>query len=165
MRYYFDIKLFDVNIMPTHYPGTPTERRALEAYIKLSRCAEAINAQVNAHLREVNLTISQFGALEALYHLGPLQLGELGGKILKSSADMTLVIDNLAKRGLVRRERRENDRRCIQIHLTEEGRALVAQILPAHVQIVEQTFAVLGADEQDQLAALCKRLGRQEPAP
>ena len=161
--YYFDIKLFYIKgYMPTHYPGTPEELRALDAYIKLSRSAEAVTAQVNAHLREFGLTISQFGALEALYHLGPMQPGELGVKILKSGGDMTLVIDNLAKRGLVQRERQEADRRCITIHLTEQGRELIAQILPEHIQAVVQTFTVLSAGEQEQLAALCKRVGLQE---
>lgn len=151
--------------MPTHYRGTPEERRALEAYIKLSRSAEAVTAQVNAHLREFGLTISQFGALEALHHLGPMQAGELGAKILKSGSDMTLVIDNLAKRGLVERERQEADRRCITIQLTEQGRELIAQIMPRHIQAVVQTFAVLNAGEQEQLAALCKQVGLQEAAP
>lgn len=148
--------------MPTHYPGTPEERRALDAYIKLSRASEAASARINAHLRTYGLTISQFGALEALYHLGPMQPGDLGSKILKSGGDMTLVIDNLVKRSLVRRERRYDDRRCISIHLTEQGREMIAQILPDHIQAVVMTFAILDPHQQELLAMLCKQLGRQE---
>jgi MarR family 2-MHQ and catechol resistance regulon transcriptional repressor len=150
--------------MPTHYPGSPKERRALDAYIKLSRAAEAVNVYVNAHLRDYQLTVSQFGVLEAIYHLGPKQTGELGEKILKSSGNMTLVIDNLEKRGLVERQQRDDDRRCINIHLTATGEALVAQVLPLHVEKVVDTFEVLSAEDQIQLGALCRRLGRQEEA-
>ncbi len=145
--------------MGTHYDGTAEEKRALEAYIKLSRSAEAVSQAINGHLRDVNLTISQFGVLEALYHLGPMQTGEVGEKILKSSGNMTLVIDNLVKRGLVRRQRREDDRRCINIHLTSEGEALVKQIWPKHLGGVVNAFAALTAEEQVELATLSRKVG------
>ena len=145
--------------MGTHYDGTAEEKRALEAYIKLSRSAEAVSQAINGHLRDVNLTISQFGVLEALYHLGPMQTGEVGEKILKSSGNMTLVIDNLVKRGLVRRQRREDDRRCINIHLTSEGEALLKQIWPKHLGGVVNAFAALTAEEQVQLATLSRKVG------
>ncbi|GAB4577984.1 MAG: MarR family transcriptional regulator [Anaerolineales bacterium] len=145
--------------MPTHYNGTEEEIRALNTYIKLSRAAESVNNRINAHLQSYQLTTSQFGVLEALYHLGPLQSGELGAKILKSSGNMTLVLDNLEKRHLIVRQRRADDRRCIEIHLTEEGTTLVAQIIPPHVAGIVQAFSTLTPTEQEQLAALCKTLG------
>jgi len=137
------------------------EKQALDAYIKLTRAADTVNVAINTHLRDHKLTTSQFGVLEALYHLGALQTGELGEKILKSSGNMTVVIDNLEKRGLVNRLPRDDDRRCIEIHLTEMGRSLVRRILPAHVEGVVKTFAVLSEEEQRQIAALCRKLGLQ----
>lgn len=145
--------------MATHYAGTEDERRALDCYIKLSRAAESVTQNINAHLREHDLTVSQFGALEALYHLGPMHSGELAEKILKSSGNMTLVIDNLVQRDLVYRQRREDDRRCVDIHLTEEGAKLIATILPAHVEGVVRSMSVLSASEQETVASLVRKLG------
>ncbi len=147
--------------MPTHFNGTATEKLALDVFIKLNRAAESTGLRINGHLQNYNLTTSQFGVIEALYHLGPLQPSELGTKILKSSGNMTTVIDNLEKRGLVRRARRENDRRCLDIHLTEEGKNLIAQILPDHIQGVVDTFAVLSEEEKTELARLCRKVGLQ----
>ena len=147
--------------MPTHYKGSAREKRALNAYIKLIRAAESTGLQINGHLQQHNLTLSQFGVLEALYHLGPLQPSELGTKILKSSGNMTTVIDNLEKRDLVMRARRAQDRRCLDIHLTDAGKNLVAQILPEHIQGVLATFSVLSAEEQETLAGLCRKVGLQ----
>jgi len=153
-------------IMATHFQGTEEERRALDAFIKLSRAAESVGARVNDHLRDDGLTVSQFGVLEALYHLGPMPAGQLAGKILRSSANLTLVIDNLARRGLVRRKRRADDRRTVEISLTEEGRALIAAILPDHVAGVVDAMSALSAEEQATLAALCRKVGlaQMEPA-
>ena len=145
--------------MGTHYQGTAVEMTALDLYIKLSRAADAATHAINGHLHEHNLTISQFGVLEALYFLGPQQPGQLAQKVLKSSGNMTLVIENLVKRGLVSRERRADDRRCIDVSLTEDGRALIAAIFPDHVAGVVQTVSVLTREEQQQLAALSRKLG------
>ena len=149
--------------MSTKFKGTTAERNALDAYIKLSRASEAVNQRVNDHLRHHHLTISQFGVLEAIYHLGPLQPRQLGSKILKSSGNMTLVIDNLVKRKLVTRERREDDRRRVDIALTKVGRELVEALLPHHVAGVVETFSALSEDELAVFGTLCKKLGLAQP--
>jgi MarR family 2-MHQ and catechol resistance regulon transcriptional repressor len=145
--------------MGTRYRGTQVEKDALDVYIKLSRAAGAVEASINCHLRDYGLTASQFGVLEALYHLGPLHQHELAAKILKSSGNLTLVIDNLVKRGLVDRERDEADRRYITVCLTEKGHGLIGDIFPGHVEHVVKAIGVLTAGEQRQLAALCRKLG------
>lgn len=145
--------------MGTHYQGTTEEMGALEVYIKLSRAAEAVTTRINAYLKDENLTISQFGVLEAIYHLGPMHQNQLGEKMLKSGGNMTMVIDNLEKRGLVQRERNPNDRRCVVVQLTEAGRELIEGLFPRHVQIVVNEIGVLTPQEQTQLAALCKKVG------
>ena len=139
--------------------GQEVRQRALGVYIKLSRAADAVHGRVNDHLLEHDLTPSLFGVLEALYHLGPLQIGEIGAKILKSSGNMTVVIDNLIKRSLVYRERQVDDRRCVKIHLTAEGHALIERIWAQHEHGIVEVFSVLSAEEQTQLAALCRKLG------
>ncbi len=145
--------------MGTHYKGTAAEILALNGYITLSRAHETVTSRINAHLQDYDLTISQFGVLEAIYHLGPLQPTQLAEKILKSGGNLTLVISNLVKRNLVLRQRREDDRRCIDIHLTPDGQALVEAILPDHVTGVVATMNVLTTVEQEQLTQLCRKLG------
>ena len=145
--------------MGTRYAGNEEEKRALEGYIKLSRALACVDARVNAHLGRRGLSTSQFGVLEALYHLGPLHQHQLAGKLLKSSGNLTLVLDNLEKRGLVVRSRDARDRRFVRVCLSEAGREAIEAILPDHVRGVAAAFAPLSAEEQRQLAELCKKLG------
>lgn len=150
--------------MPTKHLGTQGERRALDAYIKLARAHAAVDARINRPLAEHGLTVSQFGVLEALLHLGPLSQRELGRKILRSSGNVTLVIDNLCRGGLVRRLDDPVDRRVRRIELTERGRATVEDALPRHVERVRTAFSCLTAEEQEALAALLRRLGHANAA-
>ena len=89
--------------MGTKHHGTAREKRALDAYIKLRRAANTLSALEAAALREARLTESQFGVLEALYHLGPLRQTDLASKLLCSAGNLTTVVDNLERDGLVER--------------------------------------------------------------
>lgn len=148
--------------MGTRHRGTQTEVTALDAYIKLVRAVDSVSSRIHRHLDEVNLTITQFGVLEVLYHVGPLHQRDLAAKLLKSGGNITLVIDNLEKQNLVKRHREPDDRRCIKVCLTEKGQQLIAQVFPLHVAAVVQEMSVLSASEQEQLGYLCRRLGKQE---
>lgn len=145
--------------MPTRYRGSEKEVRALNALITLVRAAEAVTVAMHRGLGRKKLTSSQFGALEALFHLGPMCQGELAEKLLRSGASITSVVEGLEQRGLVVRQRTEEDKRFVRVALTSKGRALIGDIFPAHAQTVGRLFGVLTADEQEQLRRLCRKLG------
>lgn len=151
--------------MPTHYPGTQTEIRTLDTFIKLTRCTNSVLARLSERNTLDDLTPSQFAVLEALYHLGSLTQGEVSVKVLKSGSNMTTVIDNLERDGLVRRERDKNDRRVIHIHLTEAGRDKLEAVLPVHIAALVDEFSVLTESEQETLGQLCKKLGTGGESP
>ncbi len=145
--------------MTGKFRGTKTEVRSLSTYVKLMRAAEAVSTRVTRHLAESGLTISQFGVLEALHHLGPLCQRDIGKKILKSSGNITVVIDNLEKRGLVARVRGADDRRFFTVQLTSEGERLITGVFPPHAEAIVREMAVLTEEEQIELGRICKKLG------
>ena len=147
--------------MGTKYEGNEVERRALDLYIKLMRAADSVTARVNSHLLSANLTMSQFGTLETLYHLGPMGRARLEDKILRSSGNMTLVIDNLATRGLIIRQRDPEDSRQIVLHITDAGRKVIDTLFPRHVKNIVAEMSILSDEEQGVLAELCRRVGTQ----
>lgn len=147
--------------MATHYNGSDEERRALDAYIKLMRSTVAINAQLFPVLAaEFGITPSQLGVLEALSHLGPMSHCALAAKLLVSASNLTTVIDNLERDGLVRRERDPNDRRVSITSLTPAGEARLASFFPQHVRRLVSAMSALDPEEQVELGRLCRKLGR-----
>jgi MarR family transcriptional regulator, 2-MHQ and catechol-resistance regulon repressor len=146
--------------MPTHYEGPECQVLALDTMIKLYRATNTLVARLARRNSHGELTESQFGTLETLYHLGPMSQSEICSKLLKSSGNTTLVVDNLEKHGLVQRQRDENDRRVVVVQLTEAGRELIAELFPAHAVAVSEEMAVLSAEEQRQLGELCRKLGK-----
>ena len=139
------------------YRKSPEHKLALNTFIKLQRCANSVVNDVHSHLQH-KLTVSQFGILEALYHLGPMCQKELAEKILKSAGNITTVINNLEKNNLVRREVLATDKRSFAVSLTKEGRHLIESIFPAHAELIRKRLSVLNHAEQNQLGALLKKL-------
>ena len=146
--------------MPTHFKGNPQQILALDTYIKLTRASESISNRINHGGTLQGLTPSQFSVLEALYHLGPMTQGELSVKLLKSTGNMTLVIDNLEKQNMVRRERSGEDRRLVIIMLTEKGQQTIEASLPEHISAILKAMSALTPEEQTLLGNLCRKLGK-----
>jgi MarR family 2-MHQ and catechol resistance regulon transcriptional repressor len=150
--------------MPTHYQGSRAEKRTLDTFIKITRCVNSVLGELSARQTTGDLTASQFAVLEALYHIGSMTQGEVSSKVLKSTSNLTTVIDNLERDGYVRRERDEKDRRVIHVHLTEAGTSKIEAVLPNHVGALVDIFSVLSPAEQEALGELCKKLGKGKEA-
>ena len=148
--------------MSNKFKGTPAQERALGAYVKLERAASAAFAYARVGLEEEGLTLSQFAVLEALYHVGPLCLGDLARRILTSSGNLTLVIDNLQKRGLVKREQQGKDKRFVLATITSAGARLIERIFPDHARRITEIMGRLDSAEQEMLGDLCRKLGKGE---
>jgi MarR family 2-MHQ and catechol resistance regulon transcriptional repressor len=143
-------------------PGIAGRVAALDAYIKLMRAAGSVTARLEPVMASAGLTLGQFGTLEALFHLGPLCHRDLGRKLLRSDGNTTVVVNNLAQRGLVRRDRRRDDRRFVTVSLTDRGRRLIEGLFPRHVALVVREMGLLTRREQAELGRLCRLVGRGE---
>jgi MarR family 2-MHQ and catechol resistance regulon transcriptional repressor len=133
---------------------------ALKAWVVLARAYLAIYKHVAADVARYDLTASEFGILEALFHKGPLLLGDLQKKILVTSGGVTYLVNRLVAKGLVTRESFPGDKRSRFAVLTPEGSALIKQIFPGHAKRIAKVMGELSPKEQKRLTALLRRLGK-----
>ena len=132
----------------------------LKMMIIIARMVKAIDQTVIPDISSRGLTPSQFGVLEALLHKGPLTVNEIIEKTLSTSGNMGLVISNLERSGFVIKKVSETDRRSRTIELTDEGRKLIEEIFPLHVEIVNKMFSGIELSEKEQMAELMKKLSK-----
>jgi MarR family transcriptional regulator, 2-MHQ and catechol-resistance regulon repressor len=145
--------------IPAEREWTEAQERALRTWIALARCYASFSKAVTLKVTEYGLTTPQFGVLEALYHLGPLSLGELAEKLLVTGGNVTYVMDRLETQGLVYRQRSPEDRRVIQAKLTQEGHERIAEVFAGHAEYIEHLMRHLGGESQDSLRSSLKTLG------
>jgi MarR family 2-MHQ and catechol resistance regulon transcriptional repressor len=132
---------------------------ALKLWVVLSRAQAAVAQHAEADIARHDLTLAEFGILEALYHRGPLLLGELQRKILVSSGGVTYLVDRLEQKGLVERQECPNDRRARYAVLTSAGTRLLDLIFPEHAKSIARAVSGLTKAEQSQAIALLRTLG------
>jgi MarR family 2-MHQ and catechol resistance regulon transcriptional repressor len=133
---------------------------ALRLWVIMARAHTAVAAHAAADVSRHGLTLAEFGILEALYHRGPMLLGEVQKRILVSSGGITFLVDRLVAKDLVERRSCESDRRARYAALTTKGVALVAEIFPAHAAVVARAMEGISSEEQLQVADLLRDMGR-----
>jgi MarR family 2-MHQ and catechol resistance regulon transcriptional repressor len=139
----------------------------LKLWVVLARAYAAIEAQAAADIGRHGLTLTEFGILEALYHKGPMLLGEVQRKVLVSSGGITYLVDRLEAQGLVKRQPSPEDRRARYAALTRKGEQLIRRVFPEHARRLTQVLGGLNEGEKREAFALLRKLGlgvaRAEP--
>jgi MarR family 2-MHQ and catechol resistance regulon transcriptional repressor len=154
---------------PTAVPG-PDDPHALDRtaalrlFVVLNRALKAITAPMRRHLERWELSPTEFAVLEVLQHKGPLPLGELAERILVTGASTTYTVKRLEERGLMRRRPCQEDQRFVFGELTDDGRALIGEVFPAHAEQIRLAMRGLSRAEKREAAELLLRLERAAAA-
>jgi MarR family 2-MHQ and catechol resistance regulon transcriptional repressor len=133
---------------------------ALKLWVVMSRANNALSERLQASVSAHDLTLTEFGILEVLFHKGPLLLGEVQRRILVSSGGVTYLVDRLEKKGLVERRECPGDRRARYAALTEAGEELIGRIFPSHAECIDGLMGPLSEEEQRIAVSLMRRIGR-----
>jgi MarR family 2-MHQ and catechol resistance regulon transcriptional repressor len=139
--------------------STSAHVEAPRLWIVLARCYRALSQIAEHSIAEAGLCLSDFAALEALLHKGPLTITEIQAKVLLASGSMTAAVDRLERKGLIIRTATPSDRRAKVLELTPEGKRVVEAAFRRHAEELEAAMAILNGTEKHQLHALVKKLG------
>jgi MarR family 2-MHQ and catechol resistance regulon transcriptional repressor len=139
--------------------STKAHVQAPRLWLVLTRCHRTLSQIAERSIEEAGLGLTDFAALEALLHKGPLTITEIQGKVLLASGSMTAAVDRLEKKGLIKRGPAASDRRAKVLQLTPEGRRVVETAFRRHAAELESAMAVLNLSEKRHLYALLKKLG------
>lgn len=140
-------------------PGLKSEQ--LAAYFALMEVSSLLQYAVDEHLRsDGDLSWVQFQILARLVDApeGRLRMTDLADGVVYSRSGLTYQAGLLDKRGLITRSVSPDDERSVLVTVTPAGRALVAGVLPGHVDRVRQLLFDSLTD--DDVAALTDILGR-----
>src|ERR1043166_4882838 len=136
----------------------------VHVWLVLWKSAQAVEAYAKKSIIDLEMCGSDFAVLEALLHRGALPVNEIGRKVLLTSGSITVAIDRLEDKGLVERRSSPDDRRAKIVHLTGEGRKLIARAYNEHAADMEQLASDLSNTERTTLIRLLKKIGYKADA-
>ena len=139
--------------------GGAEHPEALRLWLRLLTCAQLIEKQVRADLREqFDTTLPRFDLMAQLERApAGLKMNELSRRMMVTGGNITGITDQLVAEGLVERTQAHDDRRVCRICLTPRGRQQFTEMARAHEGWIVQAFSALTARE---IATLHRLLGK-----
>jgi DNA-binding MarR family transcriptional regulator len=140
--------------------ATVDDHRALRLWLRLLTCSQLIERQVRSRLRErFDTTLPRFDLMSQLErHAQGLKMSELSRRLMVTGGNVTGIVDQLVKEGLVERVDDAADRRAWRVKLTRAGDKAFAEMARAHEEWVVELLGSLTRKESDALMQLLARL-------
>lgn len=132
----------------------------LKTLTTLFRAANAIERVVKEDVFQYGLNVSEFGALEALYHKGPMNVKDVIDKVLIANSSMSYVIENLINKGYIDKKQCLEDKRRFLLDLTPKGKTLMDKIFPRHKNNMRKILDVLDTEEESNLQYYLTKIGK-----
>jgi DNA-binding MarR family transcriptional regulator len=137
--------------------GGALRRPAVLGWLRLMRVYQKVDRISNEHLKHWGLSVAQF---DVLAHVGAsegMTQQELADSLLVTKGNVCQLVDKLEDRGLISRLQQGRANRLL---LTDEGRRLFEQVVPAHEIAIAERFSVLSIEEQARLYELLRKFDR-----
>jgi MarR family transcriptional regulator, 2-MHQ and catechol-resistance regulon repressor len=128
-------------------------------WLVIAKSYRALSLLAEQSIANTGLCLTDFVALEALLHKGPLTISEIQDKVRLASGSMTAAVDRLEKLGLVVRKSSPIDRRARVVDLTSQGKRLAASCFEQHAKDLEALMSALSQEEKEQLYESLKKVG------
>ncbi len=128
-------------------------------WMVMARSYRALSLLAEQSIAKAGLCLTDFAALEALLHKGPLTISAIQDKVLLASGSMTAAVDRLEKLGLIVRKPSPSDRRARIVELTREGKRVAASCFEKHAKDLEALMSGLSEKEKGQVHGSLKKLG------
>ena len=128
-------------------------------WLVIAKSYRALSLLAERSIANTGLCLTDFAALEALLHKGPLTISEIQDKVRLASGSMTAAVDRLEKLQLVVRKSSPRDRRARVVELTAQGKRLAASCFERHAKDLEALMSGLSEKEKEQVYRLLKKLG------
>jgi len=115
-----------------------------ERYLKsvrlLAECLQGFERYSGESVRQYGLTHAQFDIIATLGNTPGMSYKELGERTLITKGTLTGVVERLEQKGIVLRERSNDDKRSFHVRLSDEGDAVFREVFPKVVSRCKQLF-------------------------
>ncbi len=102
-------------------------------------------------LNEYDLTLQHYSLLLLPIHQGPMRMNEIANKLGVTNPAVTNLVDQMEKKGLIKRMPCEEDRRATLIEITDEGHTLFENIQKTSLSLFSKTFVEFDSDTRAKL--------------
>ncbi|MCC6205704.1 MAG: MarR family transcriptional regulator [Hyphomicrobiales bacterium] len=136
----------------------PWDNPRFRNWIALVRAEKAVVRALTRALAPLDLKIGQLDVLMNLYRHPGMSQHDLARRLLVGRSNITMLLPQMEKQGVLRRESDAKDKRIMRLFLTGEGEALLMEALKVYNAIIERVMAHSSAAECDRMGEQMRRI-------
>ena len=136
--------------------------KSMQTWMQIVRAFTKIRTKELKYINACGLSMNQFEVLEVLYHRGDLAVGAITKLIMSTPGNVTVVVKNLTRDGLVQTMPSSEDSRARIVSITEAGKAIIAGMFTQHSANLKSYFEVLSDEEMVIVYDLLRKLQKAQ---
>ena len=130
----------------------PWDHPRFRSWIGVARACQLMQQAVTRAIAELGIKPPHLDILVNLYRFQGISQQELARKLLVGRSNMSMLLPQLEKRGLIERNPDAKDKRVLRLSLTAAGRALTEQAMTIQTGLIERILSQTPEDRCLQVA-------------
>lgn len=135
----------------------PWDHPRFRSWIAVARACQLMQQSLGRSLAHLDIKTPHLDILINLYRFEGISQQELARKLLVGRSNMSMLLPQMEKRGLIERRGDDKDKRVLRLHLTEEGRSVTERAMVIQTDLIER---VLSPEPIDQCMAMASSMER-----
>lgn len=147
----------------------PWDHPRFRTWIAVARACQLMQLTLARNMAHLEIKPPHLDILLNLYRREGISQQELARKLLVGRSNMSMLLPQLEKRGLIERRADARDKRVLRLHLTAEGKVITEQAMKVQTALIDTVMAtsdeercLLVADQMEKIIEVLLAEGRDE---
>ncbi|MEM9104392.1 MAG: MarR family transcriptional regulator [Pseudomonadota bacterium] len=127
--------------------GLPWDNPRFKNWIAVARASQLIHQQLGRELAALDIKVPHLDILANLYRFEGISQQDLAHKLLVGRSNISMLLPQIEKRGLIIRQKDETDKRVLRLYLTDKGREITLKALAIELELIEHSMSTTTVDE------------------
>lgn len=138
--------------------GLPWDNPRFKNWIAVAKASQIIHQKLAKSLTALDIKVPHLDILANLYRFEGISQQDLARKLLVGRSNISMLLPQIEKRGLIERRPDDRDKRILRLHLTEKGRDITRKALAIELELIEHSMSTTSVDECNHVGEIMKRM-------
>ena len=138
--------------------GLPWDNPRFRNWIAVAKASQIIHQKLAKALTSLDIKVPHLDILANLYRFEGISQQDLARKLLVGRSNISMLLPQIEKRGLIERRPDDRDKRILRLHLTDKGRELTRKALAIELELIEYSMSTTSEEECNHVGDVMQRM-------
>ncbi len=136
----------------------PWDNPRFKNWIAVARASQLIHQKLGRALVSLDIKVPHLDIMANIYRFEGISQQDLAHKLLVGRSNISMLLPQIEKRGLIERRKDETDKRILRLYLTDKGREVTLKALAIELELIEHSLSTSNLDECNQVGRIMNRM-------